>query len=99
MGADDRARHVAILAIGRNEGGDQHDPRLVEQPRHLGDAADVLRPVLRRKTQVARKAVAHVVAVQHIGHVAQIQQAPLQLEGQRRLARARQPSQPDRRRE
>jgi hypothetical protein len=60
----DRARGVAVGAVGGDERDERDDARLGEQRRGVRGAADVLRPVVRREAEVAVQAVAQVVAVE-----------------------------------
>ena len=63
-------RQRAVVAGGGDERGDRHHARVGHEPREVRDAADVLRPVGRRERQVARDAVAQVVAVEEVRGVA-----------------------------
>ena len=63
---------------------------------YLGDPADVLIAVLLREAQVLVQAEAHVVAVEAVGGHAQVQQVLLERRRDRRLARRREPREPDR---
>src|SRR5262249_41334531 len=63
---------------------------------HLADAADVLGAILGREPEVLVEAVTDVVAVQDVGAHAAFEEALLQVDGDRRLAGARQSREPDR---
>ena len=74
----------------------QHDqPRVDHQPGHFRDAADVLHAVVVGEAEILVEAVAHVVAVEQVGVLAQRQQALLDEVGDGRLARARQAGEPE----
>ena len=66
-----------------------------EQLGHLADAADVLLAVGGGEAQVLVQAVADVVAVEHVGQVAALDQGVLEGEGDGALARAAQAGEPD----
>src|ERR1035438_6659214 len=72
------ANRFAVLAVRGDEGGNADHPRVGKELGHLADAPDVLATVLRREAQVVAQAVAHVVAVEHIGQLAALEQLALQ---------------------
>ncbi len=75
---------------------DQHDQAGVDhQLGDLGDAADVLDPVVVGEAQVLVEAVADVVAVEQVGVAAVGVQPLLHQVGDGRLARAREAGEPD----
>lgn len=62
---------------------------------YLGNAADVLVAVLLREAQVLVQAEADIVAVEAVGGQADVEEVLLQRGRDRRLARGRQPREPD----
>src|SRR4051812_14320196 len=58
--AHDRAGEVALGAKRRDERYDHDQPGIRHQPRHLGDAADVLNPVGLGEAEIAVQAVPHI---------------------------------------
>ncbi|MNR38064.1 hypothetical protein D3C85_1561360 [compost metagenome] len=93
--ANDLAGLEAILAVGRNKGGDDDQAGLVHQSRDFGHPADIFAAILRGEAQVTVKTVAHVVAIEDETGVAHGEQACFQGEGQGGLAGATQPGHPD----
>lgn len=79
----------AYLCEGGDEAGDADEPRVGEEPRHLGDAPDVLLAVLRREAQVLVQAVPDVVAVQGVARDAMSHQVLFQSKANGRLASSR----------
>ena len=71
-------------------------PRVGEQLRDLGDAADVLGAVLGREAEVLVQAVADVVAVEHVGELAPLDERLLRGHRDRRLPGAREAREPER---
>ena len=95
-GAVQAPRAGAIGRHGGDERDDRHDARVGEQPREVGDAPDVLGAVGLGEAQVARQAVAQVVAVEEVGGPPVVDEPPLERDRDRRLARGREAGQPDR---
>ena len=89
------ARERAVVVRGGDERGDRDHPGVGHHPREVRDAADVLRAVRGREVEVAGDAVAQVVAVEEVRRVAVLDEDPLELGGDRRLARRRQAGEPD----
>src|SRR5205085_12167290 len=58
------------------------------------DPSDVLGPILRRKTEIGIEAAADVVAVEDVDQIAFLEQAALDLHGDRGFAGAREPGEP-----
>ena len=93
--ADEIADHAPFGAERRDERA-QHDQSGVdEQLRHLADPADVLDAVGVGEAEIAVEAVAHVVAVEHVGVVAFAMQLGFDELGDGRLARCREAGEPD----
>ena len=65
------------------------ESRIDHQPGDLGHAADVLRSIRLGEPEVAVEAVADVVAVEQVGVASGGEQPPLEVVGDRRLARSR----------
>ena len=84
------ARHAPLGAERRDEGNDDDQPGVGHQPRHFGDAADVLDAVLVGEAEIAVQPMANIVAVQDVGVAAGSVQLLLEKVGDRRLAGARQ---------
>ena len=82
------ARHAPLGAERRDEGDDDDQPGVGHQPRHFGDAADVLDAVLVGEAEVAVQAVADIVAVEDVGVAARGVQLLFEQVGDRRLAGA-----------
>src|SRR5205085_10180039 len=59
------------------------------------DAADVLAPIPRGEAEVLAEPMAKVVAVEEVSRATSVHQTPLDFGGQRRLARAGQPREPE----
>ena len=89
------ARERAVVVRGGDERGDRDHARVGHQARHVRGAADVLGAVRRREREVAREAVAQVVAVEEVRRVAVLDEDALQLGRDRRLARGGQAREPD----
>ena len=53
---------------GRNEGANTNGARVCEELCHFGDASDVFVAISRRKSEVAAKTFADVVAVKAVAH-------------------------------
>ncbi|TLS23288.1 uncharacterized protein PpBr36_05932 [Pyricularia pennisetigena] len=86
---------LPVGAVRRDEGRQRHDGAVGKQLGHLGDPADVFVAVLFREAQVLVEPEPHVVAVEPVRRQAQVQQVLLQRRRHRRLARRRQPREPD----
>jgi len=84
--ADDPPCRRAILPIRRNERRDDDEPRFVHQTRDLGHAPDVFPTILGRKPEVAVEPMPQVVPVEHEAGAARIDQAALELAGNRRFS-------------
>ena len=82
------ARHAPLGAERRDERHEHDQPGVDHQPRHLGDAPDVLDAVGFGEAEVLVQPVAHVVAVEQIGVPAERVQPLLDQVGDRRLAGA-----------
>ena len=82
-------RGRAVGGVGRDERADGDGAGVGEQPGDVRGAADVLGAVLGGEAEVAVDAVAQVVAVEAVGVDAVVDQARLELVGDRRLARRR----------
>lgn len=93
--ANDLARGFSINAIGRNECGNHDQAGIVHQARHLGNAANIFRAILRGKPQITVQPVAHIIAIQHITSTALINQLALQRKSKSRLAGGTQARQPE----
>src|SRR5690606_15366706 len=78
------ARGVAVRAERRDERGDYDRARVDEEPRDLGDAPDVLRPVLGPEAEIGVEPVPDVVAVEHVGERAALDQPALEPVRERR---------------
>ena len=88
------ARQPPFGAERRDE-RDQHDqPGIGDQMGRLDDAPDVLDPVGVGEAEIPVQAMADIVAVQRVGVPAKRQQPLLDVVGDRRLARAGQPGEP-----
>ena len=62
------SRAMRALGAERRDEGDEHDqPGIGHQPRHFGDAADVLDAVGLGEAEIAVEAVADIVAVEDVG--------------------------------
>src|SRR5688500_5412079 len=83
------------LGAERRDKGSQHNQASVDhQLGRFGNTADVLYSVGFGETEVAAKAVAHVVAVEQVGMAAASVQLLVDQVGDRRLARAREARKP-----
>ena len=72
-----------------------HDEsRVHHETRHFGDAPDVLHAIGIGEAEVLVEAVAHVVAIEHVGMPSEREQAPLDEIRDRRLAGAREAREP-----
>ena len=71
---DQSPRLVAVCAEGRHKGRQHDDAGVQKQLGHFADATHVLPPVGIGKAQVLAEAVADVVAIQHIGGQAALEQ-------------------------
>ena len=89
------ARLVAVGAEGGHEGGQHDHAGVEEQLGHLADAADVLLPVGIGEAEVLAEAVAHVVAIQHVGRQAALKQGGVDGVGQGALAGSGQAGEPE----
>ena len=94
---EERPGRVAVRAVGRDERGQHEHAAVGEELRDLADAADVLGAVGGREAEVLVQPVAHVVAVEHVGEVAALDQRVLGGHRDRRLAGAGEPREPERR--
>ena len=92
---DQRAHHVALGAVGRDEGAEHDQPGFDHQLRDLADAADVLDPVGLGEAEIAVEPVADIVAVEQHGVVAARVQLLLDEVGDGRLAGAGQAGEPE----
>src|SRR5690606_37812025 len=92
---EDGPRHVAVLAVRRDEGGEHDGAGVDEELGHLAGAADVLLAVFGREAEVAVEAVAHVVAVEHVVEDAALDEALLHAMRHGALAGAAEPRHPD----
>ena len=88
------ANGVAIFSVRTNKAGHGNGATVGEQLGNLANAADVLFPVRRGETKVLVEAMADVVAVQHIGQPATLDQGMFQREGDGALAGAAQACEP-----
>jgi hypothetical protein len=86
---------VPVGAVRRDEARDGDGARIREQPRDLGDAADVLGAVRGREGEVAAEAEAHVVAVEEVRGGAAPEEVLLERGRDGGLAGRRQAGQPD----
>lgn len=77
------------LGEGGDEAGDADEPRIGEEPRHLGDAPDVLLAVLGREAQVLVQAMPHIVTIQGVAGDAVSHQVLLQSKANGCLASSR----------
>ena len=92
---DEVAHHLALGAIGRDERAEHDEPAFGHQLRHFAGAANVLHPVGLGEAEIAAEPVADVVAVEQHRVVAGHVQPLLDDIGDRRLAGARQPGEPE----
>lgn len=98
------ASKVAISLVWRNERRDSNGRRRGEQKgnlisdgiAYLGNTTNVLLAVLGREAKVLVQAEANVVAIQTERRLLQVQQVLLERRGDRRLARSRKTSEPNR---
>ena len=90
------ARLVAILAVRADEAGQRDDAGVGKQSRHLADAANVFLAVGGAEAEILVQAVAHVVAVEHIGQMAAFDQRMLQREGDGAFSGTAEAGEPDR---
>ena len=91
------ARELAVGRHRRDERDDRDHAGVGEQARDVGDAADVLAAVAGLEAEVVGEPVADVVAVEQVRGPAGLDELALERDRDRRLARGRQPGQPDRR--
>src|SRR5690606_19161562 len=91
----ERARHLPLALEGRDEGDEGDQPGIDHQPRRFTDAADILDPVRIGEAKILVEAVADVIAVEQIGMLAERMQLLLDEVGNRRLAGAREPREPE----
>src|SRR5262249_384448 len=94
--AHDTPRLVAIGALRGDEGRHIDHAGMCEELGNLADAPDVLIAVRGREAQVLVQAMTHIVAIQHVGVHAALPQRLFERYGERRFARSRQASHPDR---
>src|SRR5213596_3439702 len=94
--ADALAHLVPDRAVGRNRSRDHRHPVPREQLRHVADPADVDVAVLARESQPPGEILAHLVPVEHFDRDAPTTQLRAHRRGERRLAGARQPGEPQR---
>ena len=94
-GREQVARHAPLGPEGRDEAHQRDQPGIHHQPRHLGDAPDVLDPIRLGEAQIAIQAVAHIVAIEQISVPALGMQAHLQQVRQCRLAGPGKTREPD----
>src|SRR5690606_4906307 len=85
----------SIGAIGTDKRCQHDETRVRKEPRNLPHAANVFAPVVPRKAQVGTEAVAHIVAIEHIGRLPRRDEPPLNFEGDRALAAGRKARKPD----
>ena len=94
--AHDPPRAFPVLAIGRDERGDDGHARLVHEFRDLRYPPDVLPAVLGREAEVAVEPQAQVVAVEHVAEAPGLHQPALDGLGERRLPGSRKAREPHR---
>ena len=75
------------VPVGTDEARETDDASVGKQLGHLGDASDVLEPVLGREAEVLVQSVPDVVSVEAVRGDASPHQVLLQRERYRRLAR------------
>jgi hypothetical protein len=63
--ADRLPRLLAHRGVGRHEGTDADEPRLVHEPRDVDRPAQVLGPLASREAEPAADRLAHLPAVEH----------------------------------
>ena len=68
---DESPRHAAFGGEGGDEGGDDDEPGIEHEPGDFRNTADVFDAVGFGETQVFRKTVTDVVAIEQVGVVAQ----------------------------
>ena len=89
---------ACLVAVG-SEGGDecgQHDhARIQEKLGYLTDAADVFFAVRIGETEVFAQAMAHVVAIEHVGRQTAFEQGGVDRVGQGALTGSRQAGKPE----
>lgn len=90
------ARDLAVSNVRRDEAGQGDGGAVGEQLGDLGDAADVLVAVRLREAQVLVEPEAHVIAVEPVRRVAQVQEVLLERGRDGGLARGGQAREPDR---
>jgi hypothetical protein len=79
----------------RNQRHERDKPCVGEQARNLGDPPGVLVTIILRKPQIATQSSAQRVAIEDIGRSTGLNELAFDLACQSRLARAREPGEPD----
>lgn len=84
------ALYVSHPAVGGNEAGNTHEPRVSKQFCHFRDTANVLLAVLRTEAQVLIEALPDVISIHSVAGDAMTHQILLQSHADRRFTCTRQ---------
>ena len=89
------ANAVPIGAERGNKSNDDQQSGIGHDTGDFADAADIFRPVIRRKTKVGAQAAANDVAIQHVDILAGIKELPFECHRDGAFARAAEAGEPD----